>query len=159
MLNQVNIIGNLGADPEIRSTQSGGKIANLRIAVTEKWKDRDGGQKERTEWVSVAVFSDGLVGVIERFLRKGSKVYVSGKLQTRKWQDKEGNDRFSTEVVLQGFDAKLIMLDGPTGQKQDNPAMGNGGGRSRAPVDDDLGDEIPFIFMGHTDDNARRMVI
>lgn len=152
MLNQVNIIGNLGADPEVRSFQNGGKVCNLRVAVTEKWK-KDGETKERTEWVTVAIFSEGLVGVAERFLRKGSKVYLSGKLQTRKWQDQSGADRYSTEVVLQGFDAKLVMLDGPSGGQGDRQEpRGNGGnstgggfGSKRGGFADDLDDEVvPF---------------
>jgi len=112
-VNKVIIVGNLGADPEVRSFQSGGKVCNLRIATSESWKDRNSGEKkERTEWHSVAIFSEGLAGVAERFLRKGSKVYLEGKLATRKWQDKDGNDRYSTEVVLQGPGAVLTMLDG-----------------------------------------------
>lgn len=147
MLNQCQFIGNLGADPEVRSTQNGGKIANLRLAVTEKWKS-NGEQKERTEWVTVAIFSGGLVGVVERYLRKGSKVFVSGKMQTRKWQDQSGYDRYSTEIVLQGFDAKLVMLDGPQsgGAPQHRNQDGMTNSRSRNPQysEDDLGDEIPF---------------
>jgi single-strand DNA-binding protein len=122
-LNKVMLIGNLGADPEIRSFQNGGKVANLRIATSETWKDRNTGERqERTEWHSVAIFSEGLVGVVERFLRKGSKVYIEGQLQTRKWQDQSGNDRYSTEVVLRGLNGTLTMLDG---------AQGGGGGGSR----------------------------
>ncbi|MET0365549.1 MAG: single-stranded DNA-binding protein [Sphingobium sp.] len=125
-VNKVILVGNLGADPEVRSFQNGGKVANLRIATSEQWKDRNSGdRKEKTEWHTVAVFSEGLVGVVERFLRKGSKIYIEGKLQTRKWQDAQGQDRYSTEVVLQGFDAKLVMLDGPGGGQG-----GGGGGRS-----------------------------
>ena len=120
-LNKVMLIGNLGADPEIRSFQNGGKVANLRIATSEQWKDRNTGERqERTEWHTVAIFSEGLVNVVERFLKKGSKVYIEGKLQTRKWQDQNGQDRYSTEVVLRGFDGTLTMLDGPQG--------GSGGG-------------------------------
>ena len=119
-LNKVMLIGNLGADPEIRSFQNGGKVANLRIATSETWKDRNTGERqERTEWHTVAIFSEGLVNVVERFLKKGSKVYIEGKLQTRKWQDQNGQDRYSTEVVLRGFDGTLTMLDG---------AQGGGGG-------------------------------
>ena len=119
-LNKVMLIGNLGADPEIRSFQNGGKVANLRIATSEQWKDRNTGERqERTEWHTVAIFSEGLVNVVERFLKKGSKVYIEGKLQTRKWQDQNGQDRYSTEVVLRGFDGTLTMLDG---------AQGGGGG-------------------------------
>ncbi|MCE7795208.1 single-stranded DNA-binding protein [Sphingobium sufflavum] len=126
-VNKVILVGNLGADPEVRSFQNGGKVANLRIATSEQWKDRNSGdRKEKTEWHTVAVFSEGLVGVVERFLRKGSKIYIEGKLQTRKWQDAQGQDRYSTEVVLQGFDAKLVMLDGPGG------AQGGGGGGGRS---------------------------
>jgi single-strand DNA-binding protein len=125
-VNKVILVGNLGADPEVRSFQNGGKVANIRIATSENWKDRNSGErKERTEWHNVAVFSEGLVGVVERFLRKGSKVYVEGQLRTRKWQDQSGQDRYTTEVVLQGFDAKLVMLDGPQGG-----AGGGGGARS-----------------------------
>ncbi|MDE2405988.1 MAG: single-stranded DNA-binding protein, partial [Sphingomonadales bacterium] len=100
-VNKVILIGNLGADPEVKSFQNGGKIANLRIATSESWKDRNTGEKkERTEWHSVVLNSEGLVGVAERYLRKGSKVYIEGQLRTRKWQDQSGNDRYSTEVVL-----------------------------------------------------------
>lgn len=112
MLNQCQFIGNLGADPETRSFQNGGKVCNLRLAVTEKWKDKQGERHEKTEWVSVAIFGEGLAGVAERYLRKGSKVFVQGKLATRKWQDQSGGDRYSTEVVLQGPGAVLTMLDG-----------------------------------------------
>jgi len=119
-VNKVILVGNLGADPEVRSFQNGGKVCNLRIATSETWKDRMSGErKERTEWHSVAIFSEGLVGVAERFLRKGSKVYIEGKLQTRKWQDQSGNDRYTTEIVLQGPTAVMTMLDG---------AQGGGGG-------------------------------
>lgn len=121
-LNKVMLIGNLGADPEIRSFQNGGKVANLRIATSETWKDRNSGERqERTEWHTVAIFSEGLIGVVERFLKKGSKVYIEGSLQTRKWQDNNGQDRYSTEVVLRGMNGTLTMLDG---------AQGGGGQRS-----------------------------
>ena len=126
-LNKVMLIGNLGADPEIRSFQNGGKVANLRIATSETWKDRNTGERqERTEWHTVAIFSEGLVGVVERFLRKGSKVYIEGQLQTRKWQDQSGNDRYSTEVVLRGLNGTLTMLDGAQGG-----SGGGGGGGQR----------------------------
>jgi single-strand DNA-binding protein len=174
-VNKVILVGNLGADPEVRSFQNGGKVANIRIATSENWKDRNSGErKERTEWHNVAVFSEGLVGVVERFLRKGSKVYVEGQLRTRKWQDQSGQDRYTTEVVLQGFDAKLVMLDGPQGGAgggggarsggssdwgASSDSYGNdfgggssgggarsGGGRSSPPpaFDDDLNDDVPF---------------
>ncbi|MCA2008824.1 single-stranded DNA-binding protein [Tritonibacter mobilis] len=112
-LNKVMLIGNLGRDPEVRSFQNGGKVCNLRIATSETWKDRNTGERrEKTEWHSVAIFNEGLVRVAEQFLRKGSKVYIEGQLQTRKWQDQSGQDRYSTEVVLQGFGSTLTMLDG-----------------------------------------------
>lgn len=122
-VNKVILIGNLGADPEIKSFQNGGKIANIRIATSEQWKDRMSGErKERTEWHNVVVNGDGLVGVVERYLKKGSKVYIEGSLRTRKWQDRDGNDRYTTEVVIAGMGGTLTMLDG---------APGGGGGGSR----------------------------
>jgi len=137
-INKVILIGNLGADPEVKSFQNGGRVANLRIATSENWKDRNTGERqERTEWHTVAIFSAGLVGVVERFLKKGSKVYVEGQLRTRKWQDQQGQDRYSTEVVLQGPGAVLTMLDGAQGGAGggrsggwDDSGMGGGGGRS-----------------------------
>jgi single-strand DNA-binding protein len=125
-VNKVILVGNLGADPEVKSFQNGGKICNLRIATSEDWKDRQTGEKkERTEWHTVVLNSEGLVGVAERFLRKGSKVYIEGALRTRKWQDASGNDRYSTEVTVAGFDGKLVMLDGAKGG-----GGGAGGGQS-----------------------------
>jgi single-strand DNA-binding protein len=122
-VNKVIIVGNLGADPEVKSFQNGGRICNLRIATSEDWKDRTTGEKkERTEWHQVVLQSDGLVGVAERFLRKGSKVYIEGQLRTRKWQDASGNDRYTTEISIGGFDGKLVMLDGAKG------GSGGGGG-------------------------------
>ena len=122
-VNKVILVGNLGRDPESRTFQNGGKVVNLRIATSESWKDRNTGErKERTEWHSVAIFNEGLANVAERYLRKGSKVYIEGQLQTRKWQDQSGNDRYSTEVVLQGFNSVLTMLDGA-------PGGGGGGGQ------------------------------
>lgn len=122
-LNKVMLIGNLGADPEIRSFQNGGKVANLRIATSETWKDKNTGERqERTEWHNVAIFSEGLVGVVERYLKKGSKVYIEGQLQTRKWQDQNGQDRYTTEVVIRGMNGTLTMLDGASG------GSGGGGG-------------------------------
>jgi len=124
-LNKVMLIGNLGADPEIRSFQNGSKDANLRIATSEQWKDKNTGErKEKTEWHTVAIFSEGLVSVVERYLKKGSKVVVEGKLQTRKWQDQNGQDRYSTEIVIQGLGGTLTMLDGAGG----GGGMGAGGG-------------------------------
>ncbi|WP_294621959.1 single-stranded DNA-binding protein [uncultured Roseovarius sp.] len=130
-VNKVILIGNLGRDPEVRTFQNGGKVCNLRIATSENWKDRNTGERrERTEWHSVAIFSEGLVRVCEQYLRKGSKVYLEGKLQTRKWQDQSGQDRYSTEVVLQGFDGTLVMLDGRSdgGGGGGNYGGGQGGG-------------------------------
>lgn len=127
-LNKVMLIGNLGRDPEVRSFQNGGKVCNLRIATSETWKDRNTGERrEKTEWHSVAVFSEGLVRVCEQYLRKGSKVYVEGQLQTRKWQDQSGQDRYSTEIVLQGFGSTLTMLDG-RGEGGGGGGGGQGGG-------------------------------
>ncbi len=126
-VNKVILVGNLGADPEVKSFQNGGKVCNIRIATSESWKDKNTGEKqERTEWHTVAIFGEGLAGVAERFLRKGSKVYIEGQLRTRKWQDAQGNDRYSTEVVLQGPGAVLTMLDGAPG----SGAGGGGGQRS-----------------------------
>ena len=130
-VNKVILIGNLGADPEVRNFQNGGKVCNLRIATSETWKDRNTGERqERTEWHTVSIFSEGLVSVAERFLRKGSKVYVEGQLQTRKWQDQNGQDRYSTEVVLRGFNGTLTMLDGPGGGQGGGGSGGGGGGSS-----------------------------
>ena len=128
-VNKVILVGNLGADPEVKSFQNGGKVCNLRIATSENWKDRNSGErKERTEWHSVSIFSEGLAGVAERFLRKGSKVYLEGQLRTRKWQDQSGNDRYTTEVVLQGPGAVLTMLDGAPGGGQGGGGRSQGGG-------------------------------
>ena len=165
-VNKVILIGNLGADPEIRRTQDGRPIANLRIATSETWRDKNTGErKEKTEWHRVVVFNEGLCKVIEQYVKKGSKVYIEGALQTRKWQDKDGQDRYSTEVVLQGFNSVLTMLDsrsggggsgGDFGSSDDfgssgasggsgggaprrQPAMAGGGGRNN-----DMDDAIPF---------------
>jgi len=140
-VNRVIIVGNLGKDPEIRATQDGKQIANLSIATSDSWKDKTTGErKERTEWHRVVIYSDALVKVVSNYLKKGSKVYIEGALQTRKWQDKDGNDKYSTEVVLQGFNANLTMLDGgKVEEKSDhNEAKANGYQR------DNLDDEIPF---------------
>lgn len=124
-VNKVILIGNLGADPEVRSFQNGGKVCNLRIATSETWKDKQSGErKERTQWHSVAIFSEPLARVAEQYLKKGSKVYVEGQLETRKWQDQSGADRYSTEVVLRPFTSTLTMLDG----RGDGGGGGGGGG-------------------------------
>jgi single-strand DNA-binding protein len=130
-VNKVIIVGNLGRDPESKAFQNGGKVVNLRIATSESWKDKMSGErKEKTEWHSVAIFNEGLANVAEKYLRKGSKVYIEGALQTRKWQDQSGNDKYSTEIVLQGFNSVLVMLDGPGG------GQAGGGGASRGGGDD-----------------------
>lgn len=129
-VNKVILVGNLGRDPESRSFQNGGKVVELRIATSESWKDRNSGErKEKTEWHTVKVFNEGLANVAERYLRKGSKVYIEGALATRKWQDQQGQDRYSTEIVLQGFNSVLTMLDGAPGSGG-GAGMGGGGGRS-----------------------------
>ncbi|MCD7109734.1 single-stranded DNA-binding protein [Rhizobium sp. DKSPLA3] len=130
-VNKVILIGNVGADPEIRRTQDGKPIANLRIATSESWRDRNSGERrEKTEWHTVVVFNEGLCKVVEQYVKKGAKLYLEGALQTRKWQDKDGNDRYSTEVVLQGFNSTLTMLDG-----RDGGGSGGGGGGSRGGSD------------------------
>ncbi|MBC6438768.1 MAG: single-stranded DNA-binding protein [Rhodobacteraceae bacterium] len=150
-INKVILVGNLGRDPEVRTFQNGGKVCNLRIATSDSWKDRNTGeQRERTEWHQVAIFAEGLARVAEQYLRKGSKVYVEGQLETRKWQDQSGNDRYSTEVVLRPYTGQMVMLD----------SRGTGGGeytqsrRGERGADDqgmpasggytDMDDEIPF---------------
>lgn len=133
-VNKVILIGNLGRDPEVRSFQNGGKVCNLRIATSETWKDRTTGErKERTEWHSVAIFSEPLARVAEQYLRKGSKVYIEGQLETRKWQDQSGQDRYSTEVVLRPYNSTLTMLDGRDGG---GGGMGGGGGGGDIGYDD-----------------------
>jgi single-strand DNA-binding protein len=158
-VNKVILIGNVGADPEIRRTQDGRGIANLRIATSESWRDKNSGERrEKTEWHTVVVFSEGLVKVIEQYVKKGSKVYLEGALQTRKWQDQNGVDKYSTEVVLQGFNSTLTLLDsaggrgGSAGESDDDAgqAAGNGGGTRGRPAQQqysqqqDMDDDIPF---------------
>ncbi|AQR74608.1 single-stranded DNA-binding protein [Sphingomonas sp. LM7] len=143
-VNKVILIGNLGRDPESRSFQNGGKVVELRIATSESWKDRNSGErKEKTEWHTVKVFNEGLANVAEKYLRKGSKVYIEGALTTRKWQDPQGNDRYSTEVTLQGFNSVLTMLDGAPGQ-------GGGAGRSSGGGGDDWGASGGDEFSGQS---------
>ncbi|MEO9514788.1 MAG: single-stranded DNA-binding protein [Paracoccaceae bacterium] len=140
-VNKVILIGNLGRDPEVRTFQNGGKVCNLRIATSENWKDRNTGERrERTEWHSVAIFQEGLVRIAEQYLRKGSKVYIEGQLQTRKWQDQSGQDKYSTEVVLQGFGGTLTMLDGRDSQSGGVGNYGGGGGGGQMGYDDRGGD-------------------
>jgi single-strand DNA-binding protein len=155
-VNKVILIGNLGADPEIRRTQDGRPIANLRVATSESWRDKTSGErKEKTEWHRVVIFNEGLCKIVEQYLKKGSKVYLEGALQTRKWTDKEGHERYSTEVVLQGFNSQLTMLDtrGGGGASADGDDFGSSGpsaARERKPAlagagkSADMDDEIPF---------------
>jgi single-strand DNA-binding protein len=155
-LNKVMIIGNLGTDPEVRSFQNGGKVCNLRIATSETWKDKNTGERrEKTEWHSVAIFQEGLVRVAEQYLKKGSTVYIEGKLQTRKWQDQSGADKYSTEIVLQGFDGVMTMIGGSGGGKPsdqgggyqgsgEQSGGGYGGGGSANSGGGHIDDEIPF---------------
>lgn len=147
-VNKVILIGNVGADPEIRRTQSGTAIANLRIATSESWRDKNSGErKEKTEWHTVVVFNEGLCKVVEQYVKKGAKLYIEGSLQTRKWQDQSGTDRYSTEVVLNGFGSTLTMLDG-AGERSQEPSGQSSGGRSReqqpSNFSQDLDDDIPF---------------
>jgi single-strand DNA-binding protein len=152
-VNKVILIGNLGADPEIRSLNSGDRVANLRVATSESWRDRSSGErKERTEWHRVVIFNDNLVKVAESYLRKGSKVYLEGTLQTRKWTDQQGQERFSTEVVLPKFRGELTMLDGRGDAEREEVAYAGGfssgpragGSGPREDFSADLDDEIPF---------------
>ena len=169
-VNKVIIVGNLGRDPEVRSFQNGGKVCNLRIATSENWKDRNTGERrEKTEWHSVAIFSEPLARIAEQYLRKGSKVYIEGQLETRKWQDQSGQDRYSTEIVLRPYRGELTLLDGRDGGGSGGGGGSYGGGSSGGGYDDrgyddrsgggydsgpssggsggsnrDLDDEIPF---------------
>ena len=125
-INKVILVGNVGNDPEIRSFNNGGRVANLSIATSESWRDKQSGEKrEKTEWHRVAIFQEGLVGVVERYVKKGTKLYIEGKLQTRKWQDRDGNDKYTTEIVLQGYGGNLTLLDSAGGG---NRGGGGGGG-------------------------------
>jgi single-strand DNA-binding protein len=142
-VNKVTILGNLGRDPEVRTFQNGGKICNLRVATSETWRDKQFGErKERVEWHSVSIMVEGLVKVAEQYLRKGSKVYIEGQLETRKWQDQSGADRYSTEIVLRPFNSALVLLDkrdGDGGSREDQ-----GGGYEQPPQRDEIDDDIPF---------------
>lgn len=150
-VNKVILIGNLGRDPEVRSFANGGKVCNLRIATSENWRDKSTGERrEKTEWHSVAIFSEGLVRIAEQYLKKGSKIYIEGQLETRKWQDKDGQDRYSTEVVLRGFNSTLTMLDGRgegggfDDRSGGGSSSGGGGDRFSGGSSQDIDDEIPF---------------
>jgi len=145
-LNKMCMLGNLGKDPEIRSMQNGKEIANLSVGLSESWKDKSSGErKEKTEWVRVVIFSEGLVKVAKTYLKKGSRVYIEGALQTRKWTDKDGNDKYTTEVVLQGFNAKILLLD-KKGENQGGGDSGYGSAyETQKPAGEDLPDDgIPF---------------
>ena len=148
-VNKVILVGNLGADPEVRSTSDGRPIVNLRIATSESWKDRNTGErKERTEWHRVVIFNEGLARVAEQYLRKGAKVYIEGQLQTRKWEDQGGQERYSTEVVLQGFNSVLTMLDGRGAGEEGGFSGQRGGGESRRPAA-----SAPAFESGGADDD------
>ena len=160
-VNKVILVGNLGADPEARSLNNGGEVVNMRVATSESWKDRDGNRQERTEWHNVVIFNENLGRVAKSYLKKGSKVYLEGQIQTRKWTDQSGNDKYTTEVVLQRFRGELVLLDsreggsgggyGGGGGYSDDFGGGSGGGGSRqqqrpqpAAFDTDLDDDVPF---------------
>ena len=158
-VNKVILVGNLGADPEARSLNNGGEVVNMRIATSEQWKDRDGNRQERTEWHNVVIFNENLGRVAKSYLRKGSKVYLEGQLQTRKWTDQSGNDKYTTEIVLQKFRGELVLLDSREGGGGGGRDFGGGGygddfsgggssqGQKRpqpAAFDTDLDDDVPF---------------
>ncbi|HEX6217760.1 MAG TPA: single-stranded DNA-binding protein [Sphingomicrobium sp.] len=162
-VNKVILVGNLGADPEARSLNNGGEVVNMRVATSESWKDRDGNRQERTEWHNVVIFNENLGRVAKNYLRKGSKVYLEGQIQTRKWTDQTGNDRYTTEVVLQRFRGELVLLDSREGGSGGSFGGGGGGygdesgggsafsGGSKpqqrpqpAAFDTDLDDDVPF---------------
>ena len=144
-INKVIIIGNLGRDPEVREFSNGGKVCNLRIATSDTWKDKNTGErKEKTEWHSVAIFQEGLVRIAEQYLKKGSKVYIEGQLATRKWQDQSGADKYSTDIVLQGFGGTLTMLDGANGGSGSTGGSSSSGNSLSPAQSRALDDEIPF---------------
>jgi len=155
-VNKVILVGNVGQDPEVRQFQNGGQVCSFSLATSENWKDKNTGERrEKTEWHRISVFNEGLIRVIQSYVKKGSKLYIEGQLETRKWQDRDGNDRYTTEVVLRGYGGNLTMLDsrssaGGGGYNQDQMGGGYGGGGARAmegPPQDfsaDLDDEIPF---------------
>ena len=158
-VNKVILVGNLGDDPEVRSLNNGGEVVNMRVATSESWKDRDGNKQERTEWHRVVIFNENLGRVAKSYLRKGSKVYLEGQIQTRKWQDQSGQDRYSTEVVLQRFRGELVLLDsrgggggGGGGGDEFGDSFGGGAGdtggasqkRPQPAFESDLDDDVPF---------------
>ena len=154
-VNKVILVGNLGADPEARSLNNGGEVVNMRVATSENWKDRDGNRQERTEWHNVVIFNENLGRVAKSYLKKGSKVYLEGQIQTRKWTDNTGNDRYTTEIVLQRFRGELVLLDSAGGGGggrdfgDDTGGFSSGGSRPQsrpqpAAFDTDLDDDVPF---------------
>ena len=153
-VNKAILLGNLGRDPEIRSMQSGAKMASFSIATSKRWKDRNTQeQKEKTSWHNIVVFGDGLVDIVEKYVKKGSKIYVEGEIQTRKWQDKDGNDRYTTEVILQGYNSNLTLLDSRnnpqmssnnTDQMDQSKSIEDNSFGSQSNVSDDLDEDIPF---------------
>ncbi len=153
-VNKVILVGNVGQDPEVRQFQNGGQVCSFSLATSENWKDKNTGERrEKTEWHRISVFNEGLIRVIQSYVKKGSKLYIEGQLETRKWQDRDGNDRYTTEVVLRGYGGNLTMLDSRNGASggysQDSVAYGNQGGprAMEGPPQDfsqDLDDEIPF---------------
>lgn len=155
MLNRCEFIGNVGRDPDIRKLQNGDTVANLSIAVNETWRDKTSGEKkEKVEWIRVTAWRQ-LAEIVEKYVKKGDKLYIAGKMETRKWQDQSGEDRYTTEIILSGFDSKLVMLggkgDGGSSERSPEPSGGGGGG---GPVDD-LDDEIPFVINGLIDRKRR----
>lgn len=162
-LNRCSFIGNLGADPEIRTTQGGNKVATLSLACSEKWKDKNTGeQRERTEWIRIVIWNEGLVRVAEQYLRKGSKIFAEGQMQTRKWQDQSGADKYTTEIVIQAFGGQIIMLDGRrddngAGDQQRQQQQDRGGYQDRSPAQrpgsDRGGQSRPAFEPGGMDDD------
>lgn len=148
-VNKAILVGNLGGDPEIRELQNGKRVCNLKLATSERWRDKNSGEmKEKTEWHRISIFSDGLIGICEKYLKKGSKIFVEGQIRTRKWQNQEGQDQYSTEIVVQGFNSSLQMLEKPTtsaesGRNEYREAS-RGSGSAPAPADSSFDDEIPF---------------
>lgn len=144
-LNKVTLIGRVGKDPEIRRTKDGKKIASFSLSTSETWKDKNTGEKrEKTEWHNIVIYNEGLAGVVENYVKKGNQIYIEGALQTRKWQDKEGKDRYTTEVVLQNFNGNIILLGGKNDAQSDNAQSDNQSNNYQAPVNNELDDDMPF---------------
>lgn len=144
-VNKVILIGNVGVDPEIRSMNNGKEVATIKLATSESWKDKTTGERNtKTEWHTVVIFNEGLVNVVKNYINKGSKLYIEGKLQTRKWQDKDGNDRYNTEIILQGFGGVLQMLDSRGGEQTEHNTQKANGYQQQSVEAVDINDEIPF---------------